>query len=389
MSTAITTLISFAVMLMIAFTALHSTVNALGTRGEGHVAELGRLETSIRSDVVATGAATSTTVSGHSDVDLMLANRGATSYAVYDEWDVIVHYVPVNGIQNAVSLPYATSLEDNSWTIAAIYLDPATAAPEVQEQGLFNPEEEAVVRARIAPWAKTGTPAWAVLTPPEGPSIGIPFTNPTLHVVDRIDGAAYLYDAYGNHIDTMALDGSNTDTSGITAQGATVHVLDENSLEVYDYGATLSLLDTWALDSGNDTGSGITTDGVNIWTLDDGDDSAYKYDLDGSFISADPLAGGNGDARGITTDGNNIWVVDDEEDSAYKYDMDLDFIAESPLQALNLGSAGITTDGNNIWVVDRDADVVFTYDMDMTYESQFSLATGNNDADGLTLVPRY
>ena len=216
MGTAVGSLISIAVMLVIAFSALGSMFSAKGAESEARLTHLDELEMLLRSDVTATGAATSTTVSGHSDADLMLTNRGALSYAVYSEWDVIIHYVRANGIQDTVSLPYATTLADNTWTMQAIYLDADTSTTELLEPGAFNPEEEALIRARVAPWAKTGTPAWAVVTPPEGPPISISFTNPMLHVLDRDDELVYLYDGYGTLLDTMALDSQNTDSRGIT-----------------------------------------------------------------------------------------------------------------------------------------------------------------------------
>ena len=216
MGTAVGSLISIAVMLVIAFSALGSMFSAKGAESEARLTHLDELEMSARADVTATGAATSTTVSGHSDADLMLTNRGALSYAVYSEWDVIIHYVRANGIQDTVSLPYATTLADNTWTMQAIYLDADTSTTELLEPGAFNPEEEALIRARVAPWAKTGTPAWAVVTPPEGPPISISFTNPMLHVLDRDDELVYLYDGYGTLLDTMALDSQNTDSRGIT-----------------------------------------------------------------------------------------------------------------------------------------------------------------------------
>ncbi len=177
MSTAVTFLISFTVVLFAVFTAFGGMFTVLGTTGETQKWHLGYIYAVSRSDVVAV-AATSTTSGGHTDVDVTLANRGELSYALFSEWDVNVHYTDAEGTERSVWLPYSASLSDGKWTVAQLYLDADAAIPEVLEPGLLNPEEEALFRLRLAPSALAGTAGWVVITPPEGSSSSISFSNP-------------------------------------------------------------------------------------------------------------------------------------------------------------------------------------------------------------------
>ena len=178
LSSAITSLISLSVMLIIVFTVIGSVFAVMGSAGETQQAQLEHMNTMSRSNVVAVAAATSTTAGGHTDVDIILANRGGISYALFSKWDVNAHYTQADSTDQSVWLPYATSLEDNSWVVAQIYLDADSTMPEVIEPGLLNPEEEALLRIRLSPSARGGTTGWMVITPPEGLPSGIAFTNP-------------------------------------------------------------------------------------------------------------------------------------------------------------------------------------------------------------------
>ena len=178
MATAITSLISLAVMLIVAFTALGSVFTLVDSAGDAQSAQLGQVFAAVRSDVRAVAAATSTTVDGHSDADVTVANRGRLSYALFAEWDVTAHYTRSGGVNESLRLPYATSLQDNSWVVEGIYLDAAASISEVLEPGVLNPEEEAVIRVRLAPPAEPGTTGWVIVAPPEGRSTAASFANP-------------------------------------------------------------------------------------------------------------------------------------------------------------------------------------------------------------------
>ena len=389
MSTAVTSLISLVVMLVIAFTALGSVFTVMDATGDTLAAQNERTHIVLRSDVAASAAATSTRLDGHSDVDVTLANQGDLSYALFSKWDVTAHYTHIDGTNESVWAPYTTTLADDSWIVQQIYLDAAASTAEVLEPGLLNPEEEALFRIRLAPPAEPGTTGWITVTPPEGPPTNISFTNPTsLYVVDDDDQMVYLYHPQGTFQGSYALDTQNGSPRGITTHTRTFYVADAGDEETYEYLAGFSLLGSWSQTSGNTSSEGITTDGSSSWVVDGGDDSVYKYDLDGGFISETPLRAGNRAATGITTDGTFIWVTDSGDDSVYKYDMNLAFISELPLAAGNTSPAGITTNGTRIWVVDGIDLSIYAYDMDMNFVSEFALVAANTDPTGITVAPR-
>ena len=376
-------------MLVIAFTALGSVFGVVDATGDTRAAEHDRTHIVLRSDIAASTAATSTRLDGHSDVDVTLANRGDLTYALFSKWDVTAHYTHMGGINESLWLPYATTLADDSWTVTQIYLDAAASTTEVLEPGLLNPEEEALIRVRLAPPAEPCAAGWIVITPPEGPPTYISFINPALlYVLDKDDLAVYLYEPDGTYLDSYSLDAEEDDPQGITIHACRFLVADKKDELTYRYVSGFSLYDTWVLDSDNHDNSGVTTDGANVWVVDEKDDSVYKYDMDGTFISESALTAANSKARGITTDRSYIWVVDDDDDSAYKYDMDFGFLTELPLAVENSKARGITTNGTYIWVVDDDTASVYTYDMDMNPLSEFALMPANADPTGITVAPR-
>ena len=376
-------------MLVIVFTAIGSVFTVFGATGDTRAAEPGRTHIVLRSDVVASAAATSTRQDNHSDVDVTLANRGDLSYALFSKWDVYAHYTHMGGVNESLWLPYATTLADDSRTVQQIYLDAAASTTEVLEPGVLNPEEEALFRARLAPPAEPCAAGWIVITPPEGPPTYASFANPPLlYVLDKNDLTVYLYEPDGTYMGSYSLDAAGNDAQGITIHACRFLVADKTDDATYRYVSGFSLLDTWGLDSANGNSEGITTDGANVWVVDEKDDSVYKYDIDGTFISESALSAANSKAKGITTDSNYFWVVDDGNDSAYKYDMDFGFLAVLPLAVDNTKPRGITTDRSRIWVVNDDRDSVFTYDMDMNFVSEFALAAPNINPTGLTVAPR-
>ena len=376
-------------MLVIVFTAIGSVFTVFGATGDTRAAERDRTHIVLRSDVVASASATSTRLDGHSDVDVTLANRGDLTYALFSKWDVHAHYTHMGGINESLWLPYATTLADDSWTVQQIYLDAASSSTEVLEPGILNPEEEALIRIRLAPPAEPCAAGWIVITPPEGPPTYASFTNPPLlYVLDKNDLTVYLYEPDGTYLGSYSLDAGEDDPQGITIHACRFLVADKRDDAMYRYVSGFSLAGTWTLDSANLDNSGVTTDGANVWVVDEKDDSVYKYDMDGTFISESALTAANSKARGITTDGSYIWVVDDDDDSAYKYDMDFGFLTELPLAVENSKARGITTNGTYIWVVDDDTASVYTYDMDMNPLSEFALMPANADPTGITVAPR-
>jgi len=394
LSTAVTSLISLVVMLVIAFTALGSVFDLMGSTGDTQTAQLEHTYTVGLSDVVASAAATSTRLEGHSDLGVTVTNRGALSYASFSSWDVIAHYTHVGGGDQSVRLSYATPLVDNSWNVAGIYLDADASIPELLESGLLNPEEEVVFNIRLSPPAQPGSNGRLVIMPPEGPPTNISFPNPlSLYTVDKKenDWTVFMYSFEGVYQGYYSVVSYNRGNEGITCIDHSLFLVDKQDNEMYQYtpGPVLTFRSTWALDGENSSAAGTTTDGANFWIVDDRDDVVYKYDMDGAFISASSLRAGNNNSQGITTNGDSIWVVNGSgSDSVFKYDMDMGFLVELPLAAGNNTPMGITTDGANIWVADDGTDSIYTYDMSMNLLSQFPLAAENGDPTGMTVLPR-
>ncbi len=90
-------------------------------------------------------------------VEFSLANTGTTMLADFDTWDLIVQYESVHGDEIAW-LPYVEGEPGQSeWTVVGIYLDAASATPEVYDPGIVNAGETMVVRARLQPPVMVGS----------------------------------------------------------------------------------------------------------------------------------------------------------------------------------------------------------------------------------------
>ena len=83
--------------------------------------------------------------------------RGDTSHA---NEDAFVDLVQINAVPPAHFVKWMTytesALQDNEWTVEGIYLDAGTSEPEVFDPGIFNPDEEIVLRMQINPAIEPG-----------------------------------------------------------------------------------------------------------------------------------------------------------------------------------------------------------------------------------------
>lgn len=137
----------------------------------------GRLaQSTIFARVVATLAATTGDASG-TIVDVTLRNEGNISYADFEQWDVIVHYVDDTGGLGIRWLPYSSSISDNTWTVKGIYLVASEFTDEVVDPDVLNAGEEIVVRLRVTPPMQSGSTGRVVLTPTRGQPASIFFTG--------------------------------------------------------------------------------------------------------------------------------------------------------------------------------------------------------------------
>ncbi|MDD5093383.1 MAG: hypothetical protein PHV74_03250 [Dehalococcoidia bacterium] len=105
-------------------------------------------------------------------VELTLENTGETKLRSFEKWDVIIQYHddPNNDIF-IKRVPYAEAAPaDNEWTVEGIYMDAGTGTPEVFESGIFNPDEEMVIRMQLSPTILAGTTNTITVATPNGVS---------------------------------------------------------------------------------------------------------------------------------------------------------------------------------------------------------------------------
>jgi hypothetical protein len=115
-------------------------------------------------------AVTVGTQDGWATVEITLRNEGEKALSDFADWDVTLQYYDAAGDYHIQWLAYTTASSpgDNQWTVKGIYLDAATSDPEVFEPGIFNLEEELVIRAKPAPSVGPNTTNWAIIATSNG-----------------------------------------------------------------------------------------------------------------------------------------------------------------------------------------------------------------------------
>lgn len=186
------------------------------------------------------------------------------------------------------------------------------------------------------------------------------------------------------------LDSTNDDARGVTTDATSVWTVDRNDKRVYKYSMSGSLQTSWALTSANNDPRDITTDGSTLWVVDRQSRKVFHYSLTGSLLDSFDLFLFNPDAEGITTDGEYIWVLDRTFKLVYKYGLTGRLLSAFALTAANADSRGITVNGSTIWAVDKTNNKVYRYNTNGSFFGSFldsfDLATGNNDAEGITYI---
>ncbi len=176
MSTAVVSLVSFAVMITAIVTLLNAVFDSSAEVTEAWLDDAKNEQSASFAHVVATSA----TVSGDAQrtvVDVTLKNRGDRAYARFKKWDVNVEYVDTSGDLVTSWLAYSEEAADDAWTVKGIYLDAAKETSEVVGPGVLNADEEMVVRVRVTPPANDGSTGRVVLTPPEGSPASVFFSG--------------------------------------------------------------------------------------------------------------------------------------------------------------------------------------------------------------------
>ena len=102
-------------------------------------------------------------------LEVTLDNSGQMKLASYDKWDVIIQYYDADYTYYTKWLQYTTGTpSDNEWHEAGIYLDASDNTSEVFELGIFNPEEEMILEAKLSPPPREGTTVDAIVATPNG-----------------------------------------------------------------------------------------------------------------------------------------------------------------------------------------------------------------------------
>jgi len=145
-----------------------STTDTFSDMSDGHL------------EVLQTDIATlSATVDvGRENLEVALINRGGTTIADFEQWDVIVQYYDNQGNYYTTWLPYVSGTPvNNQWTVEGIYVDAGTETAELLEAGILNPGEEMIIWANISPNAGTKTTNLVIIDTPSGVTASIHFQS--------------------------------------------------------------------------------------------------------------------------------------------------------------------------------------------------------------------
>jgi hypothetical protein len=111
-------------------------------------------------------------------VQVTIRNEGQIQLKDFDAWDVIVQYRRDTGELLIRRLLYVKGEPgSNQWTVRGIYLNAAVGRREMFEPGIFNPDEEMVIRMRLDPAVGVGTTNRATIATPNGVSTSATFTR--------------------------------------------------------------------------------------------------------------------------------------------------------------------------------------------------------------------
>lgn len=106
-----------------------------------------------------------------SQVEFRVLNTGSSHLSDFSRWDVIVQYYDVSTplLYHVLYLPYTTSEPVvNEWRVREIYIDTALDITEVYEPDILNPDEQAIIQAKVIPSVGAGQTLYAVISTVNG-----------------------------------------------------------------------------------------------------------------------------------------------------------------------------------------------------------------------------
>ena len=174
MANAVTSVLSFALMIVVIFSAISGFVNLTNDSAETRTA-LQRVNAEAALGSLSVVGAVATPDAGATNLDITIFNGGEISYSQFEDWSVNVSYTNGSGDTVLSSLLYTETLADGAWSLEGVYLDAGRSVEELTEPSVVNPAEYMVLRVRLAAGALSGTRGWAVVTPEDGISASVFF----------------------------------------------------------------------------------------------------------------------------------------------------------------------------------------------------------------------
>lgn len=109
--------------------------------------------------------------------DVTVKNSGQTPLADFDSWDVIVQYSLPSGAFQVTRLSYTAVPPpgDNQWTVTGIFINAGAGTPEVFQPKILDPNEEMVIRLKLAPAPPISGDRRITISAPNGVSISTMF----------------------------------------------------------------------------------------------------------------------------------------------------------------------------------------------------------------------
>lgn len=177
MDSAISSLILFTVGIYTALTLSHAY---LENQARLWSAEQQRqAQTTMRAQTALTLRAVETQGDG-AWLTLTVRNSGQTKLTDYEKWDLLVEYysapefweAPQPYDFNIVRLRYTDATPAaGEWTVSGLYVDAQGYHLEAFDPGIFNPDEELVIQARLAPSVALTTTNRITLATPNGVTV--------------------------------------------------------------------------------------------------------------------------------------------------------------------------------------------------------------------------
>ncbi|MCS7206871.1 MAG: hypothetical protein NZ951_02915 [Dehalococcoidia bacterium] len=174
MVSAITSLVSIALLLASVAFVGHSALASLHRLADAWEREQTRMAQTVRSRL----GAVCTSSTGH-QVYVVLKNTGEVPLFHFPRWDVFVQYYDTAGTYHQKRLVYTPGpyLGNNQWTVEGIYIHQENAIPERFQPTLLDPLEEVKLQFRLSPSANTTSANQVVVATANGVAVSTFFTG--------------------------------------------------------------------------------------------------------------------------------------------------------------------------------------------------------------------